>query len=267
MPRKVVLFTDSVGFGHDVISSLHDAGLLDEVYVQFSTVQNRMRRYLMDTLRLRGISRRVVGLVDRLNRPSRTMTIEVDDGVLRKTGAISFTRFREIRERVVTKDAIVVVYGTGIAPPWVYKDAFQSINVHWGLSPYYRGILCTDWAILNRDLFNIGFTLHELSREVDGGKIITQGRVNPQAGDSIGTITYRLHHLAKAALLKAVSAAQDGPLMGVSQDLTKGRNYTSRDWTIGTSLRLSRRLPIKQRSIDESGPELPIHENTSFGPL
>ena len=259
-----MLFTDSVGFGYDVIASLRAEGLLDEVYVQSSPVQNRLRRYFMDALRLRRIKRRVVGLVDRLNRPSFWMAIDVDEGVLQEAGAVSFTSFRELRDWAVTEDAVVVVYGTGIAPSWVYRDAFQSINVQWGLSPYYRGILCTDWAVLNRDLSNIGFTLHELSREVDGGQISTQGRVRTQAGDTIGSITYRLHQLAKSALLKAVAEAQQDHLTGVPQDLSKGRNYTSQDWTIGTSIRISKLIPIDQRAIDESGPELPIFENAAF---
>ena len=70
-----MLFTDSVGFGYDVIASLRAEGLLDEVYVQSSPVQNRLRSYFMDALRLRRIKRRVVGLVDRLNRPSRRANV------------------------------------------------------------------------------------------------------------------------------------------------------------------------------------------------
>ena len=264
MTRKVILFTDSIGFGYDAISSLHDEGLLDEVYVQSSPMQNRYRRYVIDTLRLRRINRRIVGLVDRINRPSRRMTIAANDGILSEVRAVNFSSYQELRDRVTTNNEIIVVYGTGLAPSWVYKDAFQSTNVHWRLSPYYRGILCTDWAILNRDLNNIGFTLHELSRKVDGGQIITQGRVEPKAGDSIGSITLRLHNMAKSALLKAVAAAMEGNLPSITQDLSKGRNYTSKDWNVITSIRLKKLLPIDQRAIDESGPELPIHENAMF---
>jgi hypothetical protein len=262
--KKVILFTDSVGFGYDVISSLEAQGLLDEVYVQRSPVQSRLRRYLKDAMRLRGIRRRVIGLVDRVNRPSRTMSVDVGDDILETVGATPFINFSELRSKISTSGAIVIVYGTRLVPSWVYKDAAQTINVHWGLSPYYRGILCTDWAVLNKDVNNIGFTLHELTNKVDGGRIITQRRIIPQVGDTVGSITTRIHFMAKEALLKAVSAAQEHQLSTVPQDLSIGRNYTSRDWTVWTSLRLKRLTPVDQSAIDHSPPEYPIHENPAF---
>ena len=264
MARRVVLFTDSIAFGYDVIGDLHAKGLLHEVYVQLSPVQFRLKRYLKDLPRLRGIKRRMVGLADRINRPARRMSVDAGEAVLEKVRATPFIQFKELRSRVNTEDAIVVVYGTRLAPQWVYKDAFQSINVHWGLSPYYRGVLCTDWAVLNGDLRNVGFTLHELSNAVDGGQIITQGRVPVQEGDNIGSITTRLHYMAKSALLKAVAAADNKRLCSVAQDLSMGRNYRGRDWSIGTSLKLSRLLPVSEKALSASEPELPIHESAEL---
>ena len=262
MSKRVLLFTDSTSFGYDVISSLNAEGLLHEVYVQMSPVQHRLRCYIKDLRTLRGIQSRLVGLVDRMNRPYRMMSIQPDESVLQGAGATPFILFKELHSRVTAEDAIVVVYGTRIAPPWIYKGAFQTINVHWGLSPYYRGILCTDWAVLNQDLRNIGFTLHELSGEIDGGQIITQGRVDVREGDTIGSITTRLHDMAKSALLRAVAAAQHERLTSVPQDLSMGKNYRSQDWTIGTSVRLRRLIPVSQRALEASRPELPIHECT-----
>ena len=259
-----MLFTDSISFGYDVMGDLHSLGLLNEVYVQLSPVQFRLKRYLKDLPRLRGIKRRMVGLADRINRPARRMSVDAGEAVLEQVGATPFILFKELRSSVDTADAIVVVYGTRLAPQWVYKDAYQSINVHWGLSPYYRGVLCTDWAVLNGDLRNVGFTLHELSNAVDGGQIITQGRVPVQEGDNIGSITTRLHYMAKSALLKAVAAADDEKLSSVAQDLSMGRNYRGLDWSMGTSLKLSRLLPVSAKALAASGPELPIHESTEL---
>jgi len=247
-----------------VISDLHAQRTLDEVYIQLSPVQFRLKRYLKDLPRLRGIKRRMVGLADRINRPSRRMSVDADEAILTKVGATPFIMFRELRSRVNTEDAIVVIYGTRLAPRWVYKDAFQTINVHWGLSPHYRGVLCTDWAVLNGDLRNVGFTLHELSSDVDGGQIITQGRVPVQEGDNIGSITTRLHYMAKSSLLKAVASANGEQLSTVAQDLFKGRNYRGQDWSIATSLRLSRLQPVSGKALAASGPELPIHESAEL---
>jgi hypothetical protein len=262
--RRVLVFTDSASFCYDVIADLKLAGLLNEVYVQMSPVQFRLGRYLKGMPRPRVIKRRMVDVVDRLNRPARRMSVDASDAVLQEVGAVPFIQFKEIRSLVNAEDAIVVVYGTRIAPPWVYKDAFQSINLHWGLSPYYRGVLCTDWAVINRDLNNIGFTLHELSNVVDGGQVITQGRVPVHAGDTVGSITTRLHYMAKAALIKAVAAAQHDRLESVPQDFSMGRTYRGVDWTVGTGISLHRRIPVSQQALTASGPELPIHVNPAL---
>ena len=149
-------------------------------------------------------------------------------------------------------------------PTWIYKAAHQTINVHWGLSPHYRGILTTDRAVINGDLRNIGFTLHELSNDVDGGRIITQGRVPVQRGDTIGSITTRLHGMAKPLLLKAVSDARNGKLDTVPQELTVGKNYRGVDWSVWNSLMLRKLIPIAQKALEASRPELPIHESPSL---
>ena len=80
--------------------------------------------------RPRVIKRRMVDIVVRLNRPGRRMLVDASDFIFQKVGAVPFIRINEIRSLVKAEDAVVVVYGTRIAPPWVYKDAFQSINLH-----------------------------------------------------------------------------------------------------------------------------------------
>jgi methionyl-tRNA formyltransferase len=192
------------------------------------------------------------------------MSLKASHEVLNEVGAVPFTTFRELSSRVVCDNAIVVVYGTRIVPNWVYKKAHQTINVHWGLSPHYRGILTTDRAIINRDLLNIGFTLHELSNEVDGGGIITQGRVPVEAGDTVGSITTRLHDMARPVLLEAVKASQQAKLNTVRQDLSIGKNYRGIDWTVWTSIKLRMLIPVTQKALASSGPELPIHENRAL---
>ena len=259
--RKVLLFTDSTVFGEDIADSLSSAGLVDEVYVQASPAGYRLRRYLKDLSSIRGIKHRAVDLVDRINRPGRKMSLDVGSSRLRKWVGVPFKQFSELRTELAADDAVVVVYGTRIVPSWLYKGAFQTINVHWGLSPYYRGVLCTDWAVLNGDLRNIGFTLHGLSGAADGGPIITQGRVTLEPGDTIGSITTRIHWLAKRALLQAVPVARRHKLSSTKQDLSIGRNYRGIDWSVRTSIKLKSLTPISKRAIEACKPELPIIES------
>ena len=257
------MFTVPTAFGYDLIRSLFECDEVDEVYVQTSPRSYRWRRYVRDLLNLSGIRYRVATFVDRINRPARRMSLEVDASIS-DMKLVKFSTFDEIKSQILAEDSVTIVYGTRIVPSWVYRGASQAINLHWGLSPYYRGVSCTDWAILNGDLNNIGFTLHELSDSVDGGSIITQGRVKVREGDTVGSITTRLHSKATEKLVRAVAVAKNQKLVGVPQDLTVGRNYRSRDWSVRSALRLKRVLPISNNLLRQSQPELPIHENPSL---
>ena len=47
------------------------------------------------------------------------------------------------------------------------------INIHAGLLPFYRGFSSNSWAILNNEK-EVGFTIHELTKEFDEGPIFFQ---------------------------------------------------------------------------------------------
>jgi methionyl-tRNA formyltransferase len=47
------------------------------------------------------------------------------------------------------------------------------LNIHAGLLPYYRGFSSNSWAILNNEK-EVGFTVHELTKEFDEGPIYFQ---------------------------------------------------------------------------------------------
>ena len=48
-----------------------------------------------------------------------------------------------------------------------------TLNLHPGLLPYYRGIDCSKWAILNKDYDKLGSSLHWVNKGVDTGNIIS----------------------------------------------------------------------------------------------
>jgi hypothetical protein len=59
---------------------------------------------------------------------------------------------------------IVVDHGTSIVRDPILATAAVALNLHWGLSPYYRGVQCTEWALINWDVHNIGVTPKSGSR-------------------------------------------------------------------------------------------------------
>ena len=48
-----------------------------------------------------------------------------------------------------------------------------TLNLHPGLLPYYKGIDCSKWAILNKDYDKLGSSLHWVDKGIDTGNIIS----------------------------------------------------------------------------------------------
>ena len=77
------------------------------------------------------------------------------------------------------------------------------VNCHPGKIPYYRGVDCVRWSLLNGE--NIFITLHLVNEGIDTGNIIVQEEVPIFENDTIVTIEerankYCLDYLEKAAI-------------------------------------------------------------------
>jgi methionyl-tRNA formyltransferase len=66
----------------------------------------------------------------------------------------------------------IAVFGIGILKDEILSHFSDSIyNLHLGLPEFYRGSSCNFWPIYNRDLKNLGATVHRVEKGVDTGKI------------------------------------------------------------------------------------------------
>lgn len=128
-------------------------------------------------------------------------------------------------ERILTseKPDILLDHGTSLVKNEIIKTAKLALNLHWGLSPYYRGSLCTQWALINRDPYNIGVTIHKLSDRIDGGDILAQKRAVIKAGDTVNSINMQLTRLGTEIMLQAIQRLKTGhPLIFHKQDFSEG---------------------------------------------
>ena len=87
---------------------------------------------------------------------------------------------------------VVLVRGTSIIRDEILADVPLTLNAHAGLSPYYRGAHCTEWALLNWDPYNIGVTVHEVTKRIDGGSIFGQVRIPIEAMDTVASIEEKI---------------------------------------------------------------------------
>lgn len=106
-----------------------------------------------------------------------------------------------------------------------------AVNLHMGLSPYYRGSACNFWALYDGRPDLVGATIHRLSRGLDSGPILFHAVPPPQPVDG-----FMLGMLAVKAGLEAVVAVlgESGldAFAPVDQDKSRELRYSrGRDFT------------------------------------
>jgi folate-dependent phosphoribosylglycinamide formyltransferase PurN len=73
----------------------------------------------------------------------------------------------------------ILLLGAPVIKPSLFELAKKgTINWHHGYSPIYRGSDCVHWAMARNDFENIGYTIHFVSKVVDGGKILLQRKIS-----------------------------------------------------------------------------------------
>jgi methionyl-tRNA formyltransferase len=69
---------------------------------------------------------------------------------------------------------IYIVFGSSYIKGWLIDHLISknAINIHMGLSPYYRGSSCNFWALYDNNPHLMGATIHMLSKGLDSGEIL-----------------------------------------------------------------------------------------------
>ena len=65
----------------------------------------------------------------------------------------------------------------------------KAINIHAGISPYYRGTDCNFWALFDNNPHLVGSTIHFLSRGLDNGPILYHAISNIKTNSFIYTMS------------------------------------------------------------------------------
>jgi folate-dependent phosphoribosylglycinamide formyltransferase PurN len=133
---------------------------------------------------------------------------------------------------------VVLVFGTGLLKrPLLDAFAGRLINIHLGLSPYYRGAGTNFWPLVNREPEFCGATIHFLDEGVDTGPIIAHVRPDVRRDDGPHDIGNRTVVAAAAMLVEAAMAHAASPVRGVPQSGT-GRVYARKDFSADAVRRL-----------------------------
>ncbi len=72
------------------------------------------------------------------------------------------------------KSDIIIVFGSSYIKSPLIDILLEkgAINIHMGVSPFYRGSSCNFWALYDRNPDLVGATIHKLSKGLDSGDIL-----------------------------------------------------------------------------------------------
>ncbi len=136
--------------------------------------------------------------------------------------------FEWVRRR---RPECLVLFGASIVrAPLLAEFSGRIVNLHLGLSPYYRGSGTNFWPLVHRQPECVGATLHLAVEKVDAGPILCQVRPAVRPSDGI-------HELGTGALLAALEILPNalerfasGQLGLCPQDLQHGKVYRRKDF-------------------------------------
>jgi folate-dependent phosphoribosylglycinamide formyltransferase PurN len=146
----------------------------------------------------------------------------------------------EVAEMAALQPDVVLVFGTGILrEPLLSAFAGRLLNIHLGLSPYYRGAGTNFWPLVNREPEYVGATIHYLDAGIDTGPIIAHARPEVAATDGPHDLGNKTIVAAARLLADAAEAHVDGRIVPSPQD-GAGHLYQRKDFSADAVRRLYR---------------------------
>ena len=126
-------------------------------------ISNLIKNYF---LKVDDAQKKVFGnaAIDKKNKNIKLLSLENNE--LEKCSLNSLSDF--------LNSDIFIVFGSS----FIKKDLVnflidhKALNIHLGISPYYRGTDCNFWALFDNNPHLVGATIHLLSKELDSGQIL-----------------------------------------------------------------------------------------------
>jgi hypothetical protein len=159
-------------------------------------------------------------------KPSAECTVlNLDAGLLNQSSTVECLHTRSVN--------CLVVFGTDlIKPPLLAPQKWIMVNMHLGLSPYYRGTATNFYPLLNQEPQYVGATIHRLDAGIDSGPILRHARPAIEAGDCPHSIGCKAIASGIAAMIEVLKEMEGGADMaGVPQwHEPNSRVYFRRDY-------------------------------------
>lgn len=129
----------------------------------------------------------------------------------------------------LTFDCIVLYGSSIIREPLLSRFQGRIINMHLGLSPYYRGTATNFWPLVNREPHCVGVTIHHAVLKVDAGEILAQARPEIILSDRCHDYGCKSIIAGTELMSEVIARIARGNLPAVPQP-PGGRLYRTRDF-------------------------------------
>ena len=161
---------------------------------------------------------------------------------------------------------VIVCFGSSIIKSELidlYKGRF--LNVHLGLSPYYRGSGTNIWPFINSEPEYVGLTFMQLDEGVDTGAIIHQCQADVFLGDGVHAVGNRLIKKMTSTFLDLVKS-KDYRTSVLSIEKASEKYYKRADFTVAACKLLYDQLDrgLINRFVVEDKPKLNLIERTDL---
>jgi methionyl-tRNA formyltransferase len=174
-----------------------------------------MQRYFEKVTRS---ERTIFGEVNFLPNNVRTLAV--------KSGDLNLLTRDQLAEAL--QSDIYIVFGASFIKGWLidFLIANQALNIHMGISPYYRGSSCNFWACYDNNPSYVGATIHILSKGLDSGDILFHCLPKLVEGDSPFDFTMRSVLAAHYGLCQSIRGRSILRMGREKQDRSNEVRYT-----------------------------------------
>jgi methionyl-tRNA formyltransferase len=160
-PRHLALIKKLSSISSQTYAILEVNTVFPGLVADFYKKSDVMQRYFENVVRAEKLIYGDVGFL-----PSKVKTLSVKGGDLNRLDKATL-------EPALNSD-IYVVFGSSFIKGWLVDFLVdrKAINIHMGISPYYRGSSCNFWALYDGNPEYVGSTIHLLSKGLDSGDML-----------------------------------------------------------------------------------------------
>ena len=123
---------------------------------------------------------------------------------------------------------LYIVFGSSYIKGWLADFLIKknAINIHMGLSPYYKGNACNFWALYDDKPNYVGATIHLLSEGLDSGDVLFHCVAKPKKGQSNFDFTMGAVEAAHQGLYQSINDKTIFTLEGIPQEKSAQIRYS-----------------------------------------